>query len=172
MWKQRPRLREHSGGASQGQSLVELAISLPLVITMMMGIIDFGWVFYAHVQVAAASGAGAHSGAVFPADRSRTLGQNDADRELAVRNAIFNASSSPATSSLGLLSTSSPNFSVASDVAVSYPNGAPVDPANTIRVGEEMLVTVRYHQPVMFQVLPGTVAGRFDVSTSTRVRIQ
>ena len=159
-------------GPARGQSLVELAISLPLVVALMAGVIDFGWVLYGHVQVAAASGAGARAGAAFAGDLTRTLAANDSAREQAIRNAIYNPSVSPSTTSMGMLNTSAPNFDVATDVQISYPDGDPADPLNTTRVGQDMVVSVSYRQPIWFQVLPGSSSGTFLVSTSTTVRVQ
>lgn len=159
------------GGArvSRGQSLVELAITLPIMITLLMGVIDVGFTMYGSLQVAAASYEGARQGAVFPGDLGKTDAQNQSDRTTVVQNAIYN--SGTGTGAMGLLSTSSPNFNVGTDVLVSFP-GTPTDPLNTTRRGMEMVVQVTYHQPVFFKLLPGTSSGLINVSTTTKVRIQ
>ncbi len=158
--------------SSPGQSLVELALTMPLFLLLVMGIIDLGWVLYAHVQVAAASGVGARAGAYYPGDYTADISRNRQDREQVVRLAIVDTSTSPPSSALGLLSTSPPSFNLASDVTFFYPGGLPSDPANTPWHGEEMVVTVKYRQPVWFDFLPGISSGRIEVSSSTRVRIQ
>jgi Flp pilus assembly protein TadG len=50
----------------KGQSVVELAIILPLLLIILLGIIDFGRVFYAYVTVTNASREGARYGALHP----------------------------------------------------------------------------------------------------------
>lgn len=162
--------RRRRPGISRGQSVVELAISLPLMMLLIMGVVDFGWVLYAHIQVAAASYEGARAGAVFPGDRTATITQNDNDRADVVRKAIFNSSLTPPTTALGRLSTDSSYFDVDADVTVT-PTG-PNDPMNPAREGQEMVVKVGYHQPVWFAILPGISGGKYDVSTTTKVRIQ
>lgn len=158
--------------SSRGQSLVELAISLPLVVVVITGVIDFGWVLYAQVQVAAASGVGARAGAAFTGNLTQTLAANDSARKQAIRNAIYKPSVSPTTTSMGLLTTTPPNFDVTTDVQISYPDGDPSNPANTTRVGQDILVSVSYRQPIWFQILPGSSSGTFLVRTSTTVRVQ
>ncbi|NCN42551.1 hypothetical protein GW916_15040 [bacterium] len=64
---------EHTKGLSQlcaklvrmkGQSLVEFAIILPLLILIIMGIVDFGWLLHQQIQIDAAARAGGRRGAV------------------------------------------------------------------------------------------------------------
>lgn len=149
----------------RGQSLVELAISMPLLATLTMGVIDLSFVLYAHVQVAAASHEAARAGALFPGDYDLVLSQNDADRATAVQKAVYDTATT--RSALGRLYPISPNFSVATDVQVTYPAAA----STVTRQGDEMIVTVVYRQPVWFAVL-GQATDSVQVGTSTRVRIQ
>ncbi len=48
-----------------GQSLVELAFTLPLLILILLGLADFGFLLYAHVQVANAAREGARAGSLY-----------------------------------------------------------------------------------------------------------
>lgn len=50
----------------RGQSLVELAIMLPILLIILLGIIDFGRVFYAYVTITNASREGARYGSMHP----------------------------------------------------------------------------------------------------------
>ena len=50
----------------QGQSLVELAIMMPILMIILLGIIDFGRVFYAYVTITNASREGARYGSLHP----------------------------------------------------------------------------------------------------------
>ncbi len=144
----------------RGQSLVELAVAMPVVMVLLMGIADLSFVLYAFIQVTAATGQGARAGALYPGDLTQSLATNDANRATVVEEAVSN--------SLGMLPVGSPYFSATTDVQISYPNHT----GPTSRVGEDMLVTVTYRQPIWFTVLPGTGSGSYQVSSSTTVRIQ
>lgn len=157
--------------SGRGQSLVELAISLPLVVVLVTGVIDFGWVLYAQVQVASASYEGARAGALFHGDITQDTPTNDSARVQAIENAIYDPSGSPPTNTLGMLNAANlNNFNVSTDVQVTTPD--PVDTTNTTRVGQQLYVTVTFHQPVWFTTLPGINNGRINVSRTTKVRIQ
>lgn len=58
-----PHLRSNSG-----QSLIEVALITPLLLTMMLGVIDMGRYFYLGILVGNAARAGAAYGAVAPGD--------------------------------------------------------------------------------------------------------
>lgn len=154
-----------AGQGSRGQSIVELSLVLPIVMMLLMGMIDLGFVLYAHVQVAAASYEGARAGTLYPVDATALLNQNDAARQAAVRDAVASA--------MGRLDLSTTrNFDKTTDVTFAYDPPTPPPPYYwSNRSGDAMVVTVRYRQPVRFTLLPGLTDGRFRVSTSTRVRI-
>lgn len=154
----------------RGQSLVEIGLMLPIMMLLLMGIIDLGFVLYAHVQVAAASYEGARTGSLFRGDLDKSWPENDADRNVAARAAVVGA--------MGRLDTSTVlNFRVTtdnatSDVKIAYEPLVPTDPPSPLRTGEEMIVSVQYRQPLFFHFLPGMIGDRWQVSTSTRIRIQ
>ena len=54
-YRRRRRLSEECG-----QSMVEVALMLPFLITLFIGIADFGWLAYCYIEVANAANAGAH----------------------------------------------------------------------------------------------------------------
>src|SRR5207244_13051301 len=58
-----PRLR-----TCRGQSLVECALVLPLMVTVMLGIVDFGFVYFVRGSVENAAREGARYGSIHPAD--------------------------------------------------------------------------------------------------------
>lgn len=49
-------------GFSRGQSYIELAFTLPLLLPLLVGTVDFGRAFYVHQEVVAAARAGAQYG--------------------------------------------------------------------------------------------------------------
>ena len=147
---------------NKGQSLVEFALTLPIILMLAMGIVDLGFIIHAQVQVSGASYEGARVGSLFVGNVNDLTTQNDGARATAIRSAVSNA--------LGLLDTTNPqNFDPSSDVQITY---YPNSPSNSTRTGDEVLVTVRYRQPVWFSLLAGISNGRYAVSSSTRIRIQ
>jgi hypothetical protein len=56
--------------SEKGQSLVELAISMSLLIVMLLGVVDFGLAFFSWVAIRDASQEGAIYGAVCPGNES------------------------------------------------------------------------------------------------------
>ena len=95
--------------AEGGQSLVESALLFMLLITLVLGVIDFGFIFYGYVSVVSA----AHEGAAFA-----SLSGANASNPTAIRNAVvgetsrWNCSSLAVTSSLGPDSAGYPMVSV------------------------------------------------------------
>ena len=52
-----------------GQSLVELALTLPILVLLLMGLIELGLILYAHVQVANAAREGARAASLYRSAR-------------------------------------------------------------------------------------------------------
>jgi hypothetical protein len=53
----------------RGQSLVEFALALPLLVLLLYGLAEFGFLLYAHVQVANATREGARAGSLYLGSR-------------------------------------------------------------------------------------------------------
>ncbi len=53
----------------RGQSLVEFALAVPIIAVMLIGLTEFGFVLYAHVQVANAVREGARAGSLYLGSR-------------------------------------------------------------------------------------------------------
>ena len=154
------------GGRSResGQSLPETAMMLPLLLLLVMGIIDLGFVLYAHVQVAAACGAGARVAAATVLDGTAGWSDNRAALESAVRDAV--------EAGMGTLDTAA-DWSKTSDVTFEYVTQDPLpswyDPDS--RRGDYVIVRVQYRQPVFFEIIPGRLNQKVLVSSATRVRL-
>jgi Flp pilus assembly protein TadG len=158
---------------SRGQSMVEMALVLPIIMVLLMGAVDFGFVLYAHVQVAAAAGEGARAGSLTlfaPGVNNPGLADHDAHRMRQVKAAVVRA--------MGRLSTTSPSFAVnvnsstPDDVRVTYDPSIPSPSTNDTRTGNQMIVEVRYRQRLFFSFLPGMAGDYFQVSSRARFRIQ
>lgn len=154
-----------SGRAQYGQSFVELALTLPIMLMMVMGVVDLCFVLYAHVQVASATGEAARVAAHYQGDATLTTGANDSARLALVQNAVYDGTNG----SLGLLRTNAPYFTLSNDVWIDGYDSS--NPGGVTRSGEEMVVHLRYNQPVLFGILPGLNSMRFTAVNTARVRI-
>lgn len=89
--------------AARGQAMVEFALVLLPILLVVVGIIQFGLLFGASVTLTNAAREGARTGTVYVYDHSKSSTYNDAHRCGEMLAAV--------RGSMGLLGTSSPNFS-------------------------------------------------------------
>lgn len=73
--------REGREGGQEGQAMVETALMITAVLLLLMGIIEFGFLFYAHVRVANAAREGARAGSLL-------MMRGETDWCTVVRNAV------------------------------------------------------------------------------------
>lgn len=131
----------------EGQSLVEFALTVPILLLLLVGVIDVGRGFQAYVSLGNAVREAARDAAVHGADSSAPWGPtaNDANVTTAVRGRIAGIRTQ--------------------DVAVtsSWPGGSNAQ-------AQEVTVSATYtFQPIAFAFL-GSV--RMPMSATTRTRIQ
>ena len=69
--------------SQRGASAVEFALVLPLLLFIVFGIIDFGWLFYVDIQVTNAAREGARWGAAKEAGSVVSEGEDRAESRLA-----------------------------------------------------------------------------------------
>ena len=132
----------------RGQSAVEIALLLPILLILLGGIAVSGFMFYAFIQVSNASREGARAGSVY---RISELPSCNC-LEQTVEKAIYDPSVSPAQSALGFLPPTGDSFNVASDVTISLvkPDNSAAD-INDPRPGDRLTVniTYRYTLPIL-----------------------
>jgi hypothetical protein len=181
-------LIELLGKGRRGQSIVEVALSLPILALLLAGMMELGMLFYAYVQVVNASREGARAASRYIYDFDYTQAQNDQMRGWCtgfsyewpngvpncVRNAVLDAlrnlptaaSGDPASFDPGSYSTSGGT----KDLRITYPvtNGAN---STDSRVGDPVVVTVTYHYrlPFVVDILP--MSARFDLKAVSQMRI-
>ena len=131
-----------------GQSAVEIALLLPLLLLLIMGIIITAFIFYASIQVTNAVREGARAGSVY----RLTMASTGLTMDKTVQNAVYNPTP-PIQTALGFLNATPPSFNVATDVViVSYlhADGTAGDKANP-QAGDRLTlqVTYRYTVPVV-----------------------
>ena len=155
----------------RGQSLVEFSLILGPLMLLLLGIVQFGFIFNTYVTLTNAAREAARSGSIVVYDRTLTKAQNDLVRNQAILTTL--------TSSMNLLSTTSPQFTTGStwtqsgltftngDLTVTYlvPSGVTdSDP----RTGERITVSAAYHQdlviPLIANLLPRDAGGRLRLT--------
>ena len=161
------------GESERGQSLVEFSLILMPLFLILLGIIQFGFIFNTYVTMTNAARDAARLGTVYVYDRTLTKAQND----LARNNTIL----AQVKTSMNGLSQTSPRFISGStwtqsgltwtngDLVITYsiPDGSGGDPVVTDsdpRTGERITVTATYHQdliiPLISALLPKDANGR------------
>ncbi len=161
------RVRRRRRSPDEGQSLVEFALVLTPLFLILLGIIQFGFIFNAYITITNATREAGREATIYVYDRSLTEGQNDSARNAQVRTTVQN--------SLNLLSASTPHFTTTGtwtqsgdtftngDLTVTYeiPSGVTDSDART---GQTVTVQVRYHQdlliPLIAALLPRDGNGR------------
>ena len=135
-----------------GQSAVEMALTLPLLLLVVFGIVVAAFVFYGYVQVTNAAREGARAGSLYRIMYA-TISTSPTPSLLnqIVQQAVYDPSVTPAVSALGTLPVSASSFNVANDVGVAY-SGDATDP----QPGDIITVTVGYSYtvPIVSAALP------------------
>ena len=133
----------------QGQSTVEIAFLLPILMVLLYGIIAAGFVFYAFITVSNAARDAARAGSVYRLTRAAS----GLSLEETVENAVYDPGPNPDRTSLGFLSTTAPSFDVVSDVTAIWVD---VDGDSLESVGDQLTasVTYRYTIPLLSDFVP------------------
>jgi Flp pilus assembly protein TadG len=156
----------------RGQSLVEFALVMMPLFVILLGIIQFGFIFNAYVTVTNASREGARLGTVYMYQPALSKSQNDLARNNAIKTTLLG--------SMNLLNKTAPNFTTGmtwtqsglvftnGDLTVTYANPAGVLETDA-RVGQQITVRALYHQdliiPLIAQLLPRDAGGRLGLNS-------
>ena len=158
--------------AARGQSLVEFALVMMPLFIILLGIIQFGFIFNAYVTITNASREGARIGTVYVYQPSLSKAQNDLSRNNSIKTTVIN--------SMNLLNKTAPHFATSTtwtqsgltftngDLVVTYSNPAGVIETDA-RVGQQITVRALYHQdliiPMIAQLLPRDANGRLGLTS-------
>lgn len=153
--------------AEKGQSLVEFSLILMPLFFILLGIIQFGFIFNTYVTITNASRDAARLGTIYVYDRTSTKAVNDLARNESIKATILG--------SMNMLGTSAPWFTTGStwsqsgttftngDLVISYALPGGVTESDP-RTGQELTVRVVYHQdliiPLISTFLPKDGGGR------------
>jgi len=168
--EQKRRRRGRKEHAEHGQSLVEFSLILLPLFLVLLGIIQFGFIFNTYVTMTNAARDSARLGTVYVYDRTLTKAANDLARNESIRTQIL--------TSMNGLSQTTPRFTTGGtwtqsglvftngDLVVTYeiPSGVTdTDP----RTGERITVSATYHQdlviPLISALLPKDANGRMGL---------
>ena len=138
--RSRRRLR-----SQRGQSSLEMALMLPVLLILLFGLIMAGFTFYAFIQVTNAAREGARAGSLY----RLTQATSGLSLDATVKDAIYDGTNS----ALGWLTPTSPSFNVNSDVGAVWVD---VDADSVISSGDQLSVTVtyRYTLPLISDLAP------------------
>lgn len=170
-----PGTRVRRGG-DDGQSLVEFALILTPLLFLLLGIIQFGFIFQSYVTLSTAARESARDASIYVYDNNLTQAANDVARNNAARTAFLGAmngmvKTSPnfATSSSWTTTTSGTTITATNgDLVITYALPTTVTD-NDPRAGWRMTVKGTYHQdiiiPLISSFLPRDGNGRLVLST-------
>lgn len=161
------KLSRAARGRETGQSLVEFALVLTPLLFILLGIVQFGFIFNAYITITNAAREAARAGSVYVYDRTLTKAQNDTDRNDAISAALL--------SSMNILKTTAPNLTTSGtwsqsgstwtdgDVEVTYAIPTGITDTDS-RLGQQVTVEVSFHQdliiPLIAELLPRDTGGR------------
>jgi Flp pilus assembly protein TadG len=168
-----PQTRRRGAAGSngeRGQSLVEFSLILMPLFLVLLGIIQFGFIFNTYVTMTNAARDAARLGTIYVYDRTLTKAQNDLARNNSIKDQV--------KASMNGLSTSSPRFTTGStwtqsgltftngDLVITYELPSGVTDSDP-RTGYRMTVSATYHQdlviPLISALLPKDSNGRMGL---------
>jgi Flp pilus assembly protein TadG len=165
------RGRSPEGSREAGQSLVEFSLILMPLFFILLGIIQFGFIFNSYVTMTNAARDSGRLGTVYVFDRNLSKAQNDLARNESIRTSVL--------ASMNMLGKTAPHFSTSGtwtqsgltftsgDLVITYAVPASVTD-NDPRTGEQLTVQATYHQdlivPLISTFLPKDSGGRLTLT--------
>jgi len=172
------RPARNPGRRSSGQSLVEFSLVLGPLLLVLLGIIQFGFIFNSYVTMTNSAREGAREGTIYVYDRTLTKDQNDLARNNLVKTSVLG--------SMNLLGKTAPQFTTGStwttsgttfsngDLTITYILPAGVTDSDP-RVGWQITVSAKYHQdliiPMIANLLPKDTGGRLQLTSEVTMVI-
>lgn len=146
---------------TKGQSLVEMALLMPLMLIVLFGIIDFGWYVYGYATIYMAARNGAEKATMLPPGMNRVPPSSDADSTDVCVSSIYKEIRDTAPLFPSLVDTPGA-------IRISYPS-------NKRAPGEPIQVKVSYNVvPLtpLWRFVPLGNAGTFRVVVTTRRSVE
>ena len=165
-----------------GQSLVEFSLILAPLLFLLLGIIQFGFIFQAYVSLSTAAREAAREASIYVYDQNITQTANDTIRNNRTRStllAAFNGLAKTApnftTGTTWTTTTSGSTITATNgDLVITYTLPSTVTD-NDPRVGWRLTVRATYHQdlivPLISSFLPQDVNGRLPLGADVTMVI-
>jgi Flp pilus assembly protein TadG len=147
----------------QGQAMVETALMIMVVLLLLMGIIQFGFIFYAYVRVSNATREGARAGSLWLVDRRPDKGYYVPTLCNTVHEAVWSEFGDIEESEIAIGVVAEDPVSCAAE-SVGPEAGQPI----TVTVSYEFELPVVTALPIIRDV----IASPFPVSRSVVMRFQ
>jgi Flp pilus assembly protein TadG len=170
------------GRREDGQSLVEFALILTPLLFLLLGIVQFGFIFQAYVTLSSAAREASRDATIYVYDTTLTKAQNDTARNNVAKTTLLaafngmtktspnfvNGSSWTTTSSTGTVTSTN------GDMTVTYALPSTVTDGDT-RAGWRITVAATYHMdiivPIIGNLLPKDANGRFVIPAAVTMVI-
>ncbi len=179
--QQSSRRHRRTGQSERGQSLVEFSLILMPLFLILLGIIQFGFIFNTYITMSNAARDAARLGTVYVYDRTSDKTINDYLRNDSIKAQILQsmnglAQSAPrfTTSTTWVKTTTGTSTTYTNgDLVITYsiPTNSGGDVAVTDsdpRTGQRVTVTATYHQdlivPLIAALLPKDAGGRMQMT--------
>ena len=170
------------GRREEGQSLVEFALILTPLLFLLLGIVQFGFIFQAYVTMSSAVREASRDATVYVYDTTLTRAQNDTARNNIAKSTLLaafngltkttpnfvNGSSWTTTTGTGLVTSTN------GDMIVTYALPSTVTDSDP-RTSWRITVTASYHMdiivPIIGNLLPKDANGRFVIPAAATMVI-
>lgn len=152
----------------EGQAAVEMALTFPIILTIIATVFELGLMLNAYSTVVSAARHGAKAGAVYVFDTTESAADNQLNREsgTGTMSPYLDNVRDTVAGKLGALRIDASTFNKNSDVTISYVPGVA---AVETRRGELISVRVVYH----YQFLTGAVPlATIDLTGEATERIE
>ena len=146
---------EDSG--EQGQAIVEFALAMPLLLTLLCGILDFGWIYLNQYKVDYAAYAGARSGALHSTAPDSTL-----------RTAVLNRVTSNLPSGTTVTTTTVKNNTIETTIRTAGGSEGKIS-YELDSTNNTFTVTVEYPVKILTFVAGTVFNGSYYTATATNV---
>lgn len=170
--------RRTDGTAARGQSLVEFSLIVGPLLLLLLGVVQFGFIFNTYVTLSNAAREAAREGSIYVYDRTGTKLINDGYRNEEIRTTLVGAMNGLVKAAPQFTNSSTWVYSVSGttatyttgDLTVTYTLPASVTD-NDPRQGYRMTVKAVYHQdiliPLIGNLLPKDAGGRLALTGET-----
>lgn len=156
--------RSAAKAQEQGQAMVETVLVMMMVLLLLMGIIEFGFLFFAYVRVSNAAREGARAGSLWLVDRKAGGGYYDPTLCSTVRTAVQSEFDQVADGDVTIAVVGQDPVSCGESEAVSPVAGQPIT----------VTVTYPYALPVVsgLPIIGDVVPSPYPVSRTVAMRFQ